>query len=65
MLQFAGQVMMFFIVGLIVGYFFKCNRSTVLHAPSSTSVKQKIIKKNNKCYKLEPQIKICPIKWLD
>lgn len=64
MLQLLGQIVILFVMGLIIGYFFRFSKSTVYHAPSSTSVKQKIVERDGKCYRLEPEIKICPIKWL-
>lgn len=31
------------------------------HGPNSTIIRNKIYKENNKCFRLEPRIKICPI----
>jgi len=31
------------------------------HGPNSSIIRNKIYKDNNKCFRLEPRIKVCPI----
>lgn len=44
-----------FIFGLIIFYF-----SIKRHGPNSNEFRQRIFRKDNKCYKFFPKIYICP-----
>ncbi|MBA42844.1 MAG: hypothetical protein CMF62_02405 [Magnetococcales bacterium] len=49
------------LIGFILGYN-KFNREPEsYHGPRASYVKKIIFRKNNKCYKLNTQIMICPI----
>jgi hypothetical protein len=49
-------------IGIIVGYilFILNPNKYVLHGPNSKDIISKIYKIDNKCYKLEPIVTICP-----
>jgi hypothetical protein len=54
--------MIFFLVGVIMGYFtYKFFYIRIYHGPNSKDIVDKIYKKNNKYYKFIPVITICPI----
>lgn len=49
------------IIGLIVGFLLgKIIFRKTYRGPSSNSVKEKVFKKDNKCYRLEPIPYVCP-----
>ncbi len=54
-----------FVLGVIIGLYFIKSNVFIYKAPSSESVKKRIIydEKNNICYKLVPKVHICPIKY--
>lgn len=62
-IQFIIELIVFFIIGCVIGLVYITNFYQVYHAPSSSYVKSKVYynKKQNTCYKLKPIVHICPI----
>jgi hypothetical protein len=57
-------MLLFLILGLILGfisYYHYIYNSYKYHGPKSSYMKKLRFKKNQKCYKLNTDIKICPI----
>ncbi len=52
-------LILFFIFGIIIGKFLF--KDYIYHGPNSKNFIYKIFQYNNKYYKLEPEICICPI----
>lgn len=49
------------ILGAIVGQFLFIKYNVDYHGPNSAHVKNKIHKKNGKCYIFEPTMYLCPV----
>lgn len=64
-LEFCLETIIIFLIGIVIGIHYIDKNVNLYHAPSSSSVKNKIIYDNDtmSCYKLIPKVHICPINY--
>ena len=59
------QYLVFFIIGIVIGYYMYFHKTIIYHGPNSNKIKKEIYydKNTKSCYRLIPKVHICPIAY--